>query len=72
MEQNSSCEKATGLNPKEAAAFIGCSEYTIKQLAREKRIPHYKVGVRILFMRASLEKWIENQEKENFPGNKNS
>lgn len=66
MGQNQSCEEAIGLKPKEAAAFIGCSEYTIKQLAREKKIPHYRVGVRLLFTRAALEKWIANQEKQNY------
>jgi excisionase family DNA binding protein len=59
-------EKSTGLTPKEAAEFIGCSEYTIKQLAREKRIPHYRIGVRIMFTRPALVKWIANQEKRNY------
>ncbi len=62
---NDQC-KQTGLTPKEAAAVIGCSEYTIKQLAREKRIPHYRVGVRIMFTRAALQNWMADQEKRNY------
>lgn len=62
---NDQC-KQTGLTPKEAAAFIGCSEYTIKELAREKRIPHYRVGVRIMFTRTALQKWMADQENRNY------
>lgn len=32
--------KETGLTPTEASALIGCKEYTIKELARGKKIPH--------------------------------
>lgn len=66
MGQDQPSEKEMGLKPKEAATLIGCSVYTIKQLAREKKIPHYKVGVRFLFSRAALEKWVFNQEKRNY------
>lgn len=58
--------KQMGITPKEAAEFIGCSEYTIKDLARRKDIPHYRVGNRIMFTRTSLEKWVRDQEKNNY------
>ena len=54
------------LKPKEAADLIGCSEYTIKELVRRKQIPHYRIGVRIMFTRTALKKWIASQEKKNY------
>lgn len=54
------------LKPKEAAQFLGCSEYKIKELARTNEIPHYRIGVRIMFRKSSLMTWIENQEKQNY------
>lgn len=58
--------KETGLTPEEAGELVGCSAYTIKELARGKRIPFYKVGARYMFTRSALMKWIENQEKQNY------
>ena len=55
--------KETGLTSKEAADYIGCSEYTIKKWAREKVIRHYRVGKRIRFRKSVLENWIERQER---------
>lgn len=59
-------EKETGLTPVEAGALIGCSAYTIKELARGKRIPFYKVGSRYMFTRSALLRWIGEQEEENY------
>lgn len=53
------------MTPKQAASFLGCSEYTIKDLARRKMIPHFRVGNRIMFSKSTLNSWIEQQEKEN-------
>lgn len=52
------------LSPKEAAQLIGCSEYTIKELARNKKITHHRVGNRIKFTREGLEAWIKQQEEK--------
>lgn len=54
------------LTPKEAAELIGCSEYTIKELARQKRIPSHRVGNMIKFTREGLEAWIKAQEKKSW------
>ncbi len=66
--------KETGLTPTEASALIGCKEYTIKELARGKRIPHYKVGNRYRFTRSALIKWMADQEEKNYlsGGNENA
>ena len=67
IEENTNDQcKQTGLTPKEAADVIGCSEYKIKEMARERRIPHYKVGVRIMFTRAALQMWMADQENRNY------
>lgn len=58
--------KETGLTPKDASELIGCSVYTIKELARGKKIPHYKVGARYMFTRSKLLKWIDSQERSNY------
>ncbi|MEC0171138.1 helix-turn-helix domain-containing protein [Paenibacillus graminis] len=58
----------------EAARYLGMSEDTVRQLAREKKIPHYRSGkegsknARILFRFQTLDKWLEQQEKANCKG----
>ncbi|SKA98629.1 DNA binding domain-containing protein, excisionase family [Caloramator quimbayensis] len=55
-----------GMDTKEASIFIGCSAYTIRELARKKQIPHYKIGNRIMFTKQALIKWIDKQESRNW------
>ena len=58
--------KETGLTPEEAGSLIGCSAYTVKEMARGNRIPFYKVGNRYRFTSSTLMKWMLDQEKENY------
>lgn len=58
--------KETGLTPVEAAALIGCSVYTIKELARGNKLPFYKIGSRYRFTRSALLKWMTDQEEKNY------
>ena len=58
--------KETGLTPAEAGALIGCSAYTIKELARGNKIPFYRIGSRYMFTRSALIKWISDQENKNY------
>jgi excisionase family DNA binding protein len=53
-------------SPRDAARFLGCSEYTIKELARRKLIPSYRVGNRIRFSRNGLEQWAMMQEEKSW------
>lgn len=55
-----------GMDTKEASIFLGCSAYTIRELARKKEIPHYRIGNRIMFRKQALEKWIAKQEDRNW------
>lgn len=59
-------EKETGLSPQQAGNLIGCSAYTIKELAREKQIPFYRVGKKYMFTRSALLEWIAAQERSNY------
>jgi excisionase family DNA binding protein len=54
------------MTPKDAAAYIGCSEYTIRDMARKKKVPHYRIGSKIMFRKSTLDKWIAQQETENY------
>lgn len=58
--------KESGLTPMEAGELIGCSAYTIKELARGKRIPFYQVGNRYRFTRSTLIEWMAAQEQKNY------
>lgn len=51
---------------KEAAPFIGASEFKLREMVRQKEIPHYRIGSRIFFRKPILEQWIEQQEQQNF------
>lgn len=64
MEENTSANKRLNLKPKEACDIIGCSEYKIKELARQGKIPHHRIGNRIMFTREGLEEWIMQMEKK--------
>ena len=59
-------KKETGLTPQEAGALVGCSAYTIKELARGGRIPFYKVGSMYRFTRSTLIEWMREQETRNY------
>ena len=54
------------LTPKEAATLIGCSEYTIKEMARQGKIPSYRSGNRIKFTYEGLGAWIRYQEEQSW------
>jgi excisionase family DNA binding protein len=54
--------KETGNKADVVARYLGCSEYTVRQLAREGALPFYRVGNRMFFRKLSIEKWIEEKE----------
>lgn len=64
IENKSNQEGTIKMRPDEAAIYIGCAEYTIRKMVREKQIPHYRIGVKILFTRNSLDKWVLEQESK--------
>lgn len=50
---------------KEAAAYIGASEYKTYELVRQKKIPHFKLGAKIVFRKETIDQWIAQQEALN-------
>ncbi|WP_411735032.1 helix-turn-helix domain-containing protein [Paenibacillus sp. M2] len=64
----------TRLTVPEAARYLGMSEDTVRVLCREKKLPHYRAGgststkAKILFRVETLDKWMDQQEKENCVG----
>ncbi len=50
------------LAAKEGAEYIGCSYWTILEMAKAGKIPHIRVGKRVLFRRESLDEWLKEQE----------
>lgn len=56
----------------EACEYLHMSEYTLRRLCREKKIPHRVYGAegsknpRYLFSTARLDRWIREQEEKNY------
>jgi len=44
-------------NVEQAAAFLGLSPHTIRAYVATRRLPHFKVGARVLFDPAELAAW---------------
>jgi excisionase family DNA binding protein len=42
-----------------AAVFLGVSRAAVYHLAERDRLPHYRVGGRLLFDRRELRAWVE-------------
>jgi excisionase family DNA binding protein len=50
----------------EAAEYIGVSEDTVRNMVNDSQIPYFRARGRIFFREASLDRWMEEQEKENY------
>lgn len=49
------------LNRKEAAALLGIGEKLLWSKTKANRIPHIRIGGRVLYVREVLERWLEDQ-----------
>lgn len=49
---------------KTVAEYLGYSETTIKRLIDAGKIPFYRPTYRYKFRKSSIDKWLEEQEKE--------
>jgi excisionase family DNA binding protein len=52
------------LTVNEAAEMIRVNPMSIYNLVRQKKIPHFKIGRKILFRRLSLEAWLQEMEQQ--------
>ncbi len=53
------------LEAKEVAAYLHLHLFTVHKLAREGKLPAFKIGNDWRFKRSSLEEWIGSKEKLN-------
>jgi excisionase family DNA binding protein len=51
------------MDVKQAAPYIGASEFKLRDMVRLKQIPHYRIGSRILFRKVTIDEWIVKQEQ---------
>ena len=51
------------LSVEQAAEYLGVSAYTVRQWARERRIPAIRLGRYWRFRQSSLDAWIQAQER---------
>lgn len=49
------------MSVKETAGFLGISTPTIHRLLKNKSIPHYRIGRRVLFDPAILNTWLKER-----------
>ncbi|MDF2651874.1 MAG: binding domain protein excisionase family [Paenibacillus sp.] len=49
----------------EIASYLGVHRDSVYTMVRKKEIPHFKVGVRILFRMETIESWMKQQESLN-------
>ena len=51
----------------EACAYLGISEYLLRKLVREQKIPYIRAGKLFLFRQASLDAFLSEAEKASIP-----
>jgi len=72
LRESLSVQAERTLSFSEACEYLHMSEYTLRRLCREKRIPHRTYGAdgsknpRYLFSTTSLDRWIRDQENSNY------
>ena len=54
--------------PNEVAKILKLHPFTVTRLAREKKIPGFKVGGVWRFQKDKFERWVERQSRENHKG----
>ena len=63
MEATTTTEQRL-LKPAEAAELLSVPTSWVYEAARERRLPHLKVGKHLRFLRADLEAWLQEQRVE--------
>ncbi|AHD04681.1 helix-turn-helix domain-containing protein [Paenibacillus larvae] len=57
------------LDVQEVAEQLGVSVKTLYDMCKKKKIPHRRVGTRILFSSSALDAWGREQDKKNYQPN---
>lgn len=50
------------LNIRAAAVYLSCTVWALRQLAWAKKLPHVRIGRRLLFDRTDLDKFVESRK----------
>lgn len=51
------------LSVKELADYLSIHTDTLYKMVKEKKLPHFRIGGKILFTRSAINEWIAEQEK---------
>ena len=46
---------------RQASTLLHLSEWSVYALARQNKVPHYRIGGKLLFSEAKLAAWLERQ-----------
>ena len=49
------------MKTKEAAEYLGITEWRLRLLSKQGKIQHFRAGNRFLYKRKSLDLWLENE-----------
>ena len=50
------------MNVKEVAEYLNCSQSSIRNLVRDKKIPVFKINSKLNFNKESIDNWVHTQE----------
>ena len=53
------------MTTKDLAKYLHMNRQIVARMAREKKIPGYKLGKKWLFKKSIIDRWLENKIKEN-------
>ena len=59
------------LNVKELAAYLKCTEQTVRRYVMQKKIPYHKIDRMVRFWPSEIQEWINSGKAKNI-GGKNS
>lgn len=50
------------MNVKEVAEYLNCSQSSIRNLVRDKKIPVFKINSKLNFNKSAIDNWVHTQE----------
>ena len=60
------------LNVKELAAYLKCTEQTVRRYVMAKKIPYHKIDRMVRFWSSEIQEWIKSGKAKNIGEIKNS
>jgi excisionase family DNA binding protein len=52
------------MSVKEASAWLSMPAFTLYSWAQSRKIPHFKIGKRVMFSEQDLRRWLDEHRKE--------